>query len=189
MRCLTPLALLLATPVAAQITPAPLPTADAGGRIETARALVGKLNFSRALDFQFSSLMPLISSNITNTIQGSAALPPPVKDWLATAEGRQQAMSVVSEELMAAFRARYPTVIEAAAEEYRRNFSEEELKAITVFYDSPAGKRMLELQPVLQQRLSEAGRSVGGDAGEEAFLKARERILAMAPSAAPAQRK
>ncbi|WP_343528242.1 DUF2059 domain-containing protein [Sphingomonas sp.] len=193
MRLLALAALGFAVPVAAQTTPQSAPaltaTRDAGGRIETARALVGKLNLERTLDFQFSSLMPLVSSNIVTSIQGSATLPQPVKDRLATPEGRQQAMTIAGEEMMAAFRARYPTIVEAAAEEYRRNFSEDELKAIAAFYDSPSGKRMLELQPVLQQRLAEAGRTVGGEAGVAAFSKAMERILAMAPPAAPAKGK
>ncbi|MEJ8630899.1 DUF2059 domain-containing protein [Sphingomonas sp. I4] len=81
--------------------------------------------------------------------------------------------------MLAAFRARYPAIAEAAAEEYRRNFSEDELKAIIVFMISAAGKRLLALQPQLQQRLSEAGKAVGREAGMAAFPKIRARIEAL----------
>ena len=190
MRALALTAALLASPVAAQTAPAsaPVATPDAGGRIETARALVCKMNMEQALVFQFSSVMPLVSANLVTSIQGSATLPPPLRARLASAQGRQQAMTIAGEEMIAAFRARYPTIVEAAAEEYRRNFSEDELTALVAFYDSPVGKRMLQLQPLLQQRLAEAGRAVGGEAGMAAFPKVLERILAMVP-AAPAKRK
>ncbi|MDY0959372.1 DUF2059 domain-containing protein [Sphingomonas sp. CFBP8993] len=173
------LALLGAAPVAAQTAPSPTATAAAGGRIETARTLVGKLNLDRTLDFQFSGLMPLVAANIVNGLQTASDAPKAIKDRLATSEGRRQVGVITSEEMLAAFRARYPAIAEAAAEEYRRNFSEDELKAIIVFYDSAAGKRLLALQPQLQQRLSEAGKAVGREAGMAAFPKIRARIQAL----------
>ncbi|WP_433909535.1 DUF2059 domain-containing protein [Sphingomonas yabuuchiae] len=175
MRMLAPLALLLATPAIAQTPPA----ADAGGRIETARTLVGKLNIDRTLDFQFSGLMPLVSAQIVTAMQTAPDMPQAVKTRLATPEGQQQVGAIATEEMMAAFRARYPAIIEAAAEEYRRNFSESELKAIIAFYDSPTGKRLLTLQPQLQQRLAEAGKAMGREAGMAAFPKIRARVEAL----------
>lgn len=176
---LAPLAILLATPVAAQTAPASPAATDAGGRIETARILVGKLGLDRVLDFQFSGLMPLVAGNIVTALQTAADTPQAVKDRLATEEGRRQVGAIASEEMLAAFRARYPAIAEAAAEEYRRNFSETELKAIIAFYDSAAGQRLLQLQPQLQQRLAEAGKAVGREAGMAAFPKIRARIDAL----------
>lgn len=179
MRGLAFLALLVAAPVAAQTAPAPATTPDAGGRIETARALVAKLNLDKTLDLQFSSLMPLIANNMVTALQGDPAIPQALKDRLTTAETRRQVGEIATEEMMAAFRARYPDIAEAAAEEYRRNFSEAELKAIVAFYDSPTGRRLLQLQPQLQQRLAEAGRAIGQQAGMAAFPKIRARIEAL----------
>ncbi len=173
------LALLMAAPVAAQTAPAPAPVADAGGRIETARTLVAKMNLEKTLDFQFSSVMPLVAGNVVSGLQGDSGTPQSIKDRLATAEGRAQISQIASEEMLAAFRARYPAIAEAVAEEYRRNFSESELKAITAFYDSPTGQRLLQLQPQLQQRLAEAGRAVGQEAGMAAYPKILARIAAL----------
>jgi hypothetical protein len=175
IRLFVPLALMLATPVAAQTAP----VADAGGRIETARTLVAKLNLDRMLDFQFSGLMPLVSAQIVTAMQTAPDMPQAVKDRLATPEGRQQVGAIASEEMLAAFRTRYPGIAEAEAEEYRRNFSEDELKAIIAFYDSSTGKRLLELQPQLQQRLAEAGKAMGREAGMAAFPKIRARVEAL----------
>ena len=175
IRMLAPLALLLAAPAVAQTAPA----ADAGGRIETARALVAKLDLDRTLDFQFSGLMPLVSAQIVTAMQAAPDISQAVKNRLATPEGRQQVGAIATEEMLAAFRARYPGIAEAAAEEYRRNFSEDELKAIIAFYDSPTGKRLLTLQPQLQQRLDEAGKAMGREAGMAAFPKIRARVEAL----------
>lgn len=177
MRSFAALALLIAAPVVAQTAPAPV--ADAGGRIETARALVGKLNLEKTLDFQFSSVMPLVANNIVTGLQADSGTPQTIKDRLATPEGRRQVAEIATEEMTAAFRARYPAIVEAAAEEYRRNFSESELKAIMAFYDSPTGQRLLQLQPQLQQRLAEAGRAIGQEAGMAAFPKIQARIAAL----------
>lgn len=185
IRYLTPLALLLATPVAAQTGPTE-PTPDAGGRIETARALVGKMNIDRMLDFQFTNLMPLVTGNLLGVMQTAPDAPSGIKQVLATEEGRAKVRAIASEEMLAAMRARYPDIREAAAEEYRRNFSEADLKAIVAFYDTSAGQHWLALQPQLQQRLAEFGKGMGRDAGMAAFPKIRARVEALAKTQAPA---
>lgn len=179
MRGLVLIALLVAAPAAAQTAPAPARATDAGGRIETARILVGKLGLDQTLDFQFSSVMPLVATNIVSALQADPSTPQAIKDRLTTEEGRRQIAGIASEEMLAAFRARYPAIAEAAAEEYRRNFSEAELKAIIAFYDSAPGKRLLQLQPQLQQRLAEAGKAMGREAGMAAFPKIRARVEAL----------
>ncbi|MGW8134723.1 DUF2059 domain-containing protein [Sphingomonas zeae] len=188
MRLLAALALLLAAPVAAQTGPAE-PTPDAGGRIETARALVAKMKLDQMLDFQFANLMPLVTGNLLGAMQTMSDAPNGVKPLLATPEGRAKVSAIVSEEMMAAMRARYPDIREAAAEEYRRNFSEDDLKAITAFFNTPAGQHWLALQPQLQQRLAEFGKGMGRDAGMAAFPKIRARIEALAKTQAPAATK
>ena len=79
--------------------------------------------------------MPLVATNIVSALQADPSTPQAIKDRLTTEEGRRQIAGIASEEMLAAFRARYPAIAEAAAEEYRRNFSEAELKAIIAFYD------------------------------------------------------
>ncbi|WP_156884162.1 DUF2059 domain-containing protein [Sphingomonas sp. gentR] len=188
MRALVPLALLLAAPVVAQTGPTEA-TPDAAGRIETARALVDKMNIDRLLDFQFASLMPLVTGNVLGVMQTSSDAPAGIKQVLATPEGQAKVRAIVSEEMLAAMRSRYPEIREAAAEEYRRSFSEEDLKAIVAFYNTQAGQHLLALQPQLQQRLAEFGKGMGRDAGMAAFPKIRARIEALAKTQAPAATK
>jgi len=83
--------------------------------------------------------------------------------------------AIVTDEFTSAVRARYSDIAEAVAEEYRKAFSEDELKAILTFYSSPAGAKLLSVQPRLQQTLSEQGR----DAGVAAFPKIKARLDAL----------
>ncbi len=154
------------------------------GTIQTARAIVARMQMERTLDPMFQQLMPLMVANVQNAMQNATDAPAPLKARLATESGRQQIGAIISEEFTAAFRQRYPDIGDAAAEEYRKAFSEPELLAILGFYNSPVGAKLLTLQPQLQKTLSEQGRAIGREAGIAAVPKIQARLTALdAPSA------
>ncbi len=154
------------------------------GTIGTARAIVTRMQMERTLDPMFQQLMPLMVANVQNAMQNATDAPAPLKTRLATEAGRQQIGAIISEEFTAAFRQRYPDIGDAAAEEYRKAFSEPELLAILSFYNSPVGAKLLTLQPQLQKTLSEQGRAIGREAGIAAVPKIQARLIALdAPSA------
>lgn len=57
------------------------------------------------------------------------------------------------------------TVTEMVTQGYADHFSMQEIKDLTVFYDSPAGKKLVELQPAIMadvvKKSQEYGRSLG----------------------------
>jgi len=175
-------ATLLAAPLpaAAQVAPgAPVVPAAVPGSIETARAIVARMQIERTMDPLFQQIMPLMISNVENAMLADAQTPDALKLRLKTDAGRKQVGAIISEEFTAAFRQRYSDIAAAAAEEYRKLFSEPELRAILAFYTSPAGARLLQAQPQLQQVLSAQGRVLGQKAGMAAFPKIQVRLAAL----------
>lgn len=177
-------AALFAAPAPALAQTAVQPAAQPG-TIQTARAIVAQMQMEKMLDPMFAQLMPLMVSNVENAMRANAAAPAPLKARLETETGRQQVGAIITEEFSNAFRARYADIREATAEEYRKTFTEAELAAILAFYRSPAGTKLVQAQPQLQQVLSQAGRAVGQDAAIAAFPKIQARITAL--DAAPAK--
>nr|AGU10549.1 Uncharacterized protein conserved in bacteria DUF2059 [uncultured organism] len=178
--CLIAAALLAApVPVAAQVAPA-----ATAGSITTARAIVARMQIDRTMDPLFQQIMPLMTANVENAMLAAPNTPAPLKARLTTDDGRKQVGTIISEEFSAAFRQRYPDIAEAAAVEYSKLFSEPELAAILAFYTSPAGAKLLQAQPQLQQVLSEQGRALGREAGMIAIPRIQARLVALdAPAA------
>jgi len=149
------------------------------GSIKTAQAIVARQQQEQLLDTMFQQLMPLMVANVQNAIQNDATTPAALKERLKTDAGRKQVGSIIGEEFTSAFRQRYADIGEATAEEYSKLFSEPELVAILAFYSSPAGMKMLRLQPQLQKTLSEQGRALGREAGMAAVPKIQARLTAL----------
>lgn len=165
------LAVLLASPAAAQTS--------AAGTITTARAIVARMQLDGVMDKMFEQVMPLMTANVVNAMQQDSSAPSALKARLSRKEGREQVSAIVADEFLKAIRARYPEFSEGAAEEYRKAFSEDELKSVLAFYSSPVGAKLLAIQPRLQQTLSEQGRAIGRDAGVAAFPKIKARLDAL----------
>lgn len=173
-------AMLVATlPTTALPAAAPVAAAAQPGSISTARALVARMRMQRTLDPMFEQLMPLMVANVENAMQQSADAPATLKARLQVEDGRKQIGGIIAEEFMTAFRARYADIGEATAEEYRKAFSEPELKTILAFYTSPTGAKLLDIQPQLQKVLAEQGRAIGREAGMAAVPKIQARLTAL----------
>jgi uncharacterized protein len=123
-------------------------------------------------------------------VQMVAALDPLMRQDLIRAgvaqENLEKALGIyrrkMSEELAGpAFREQ---LIDATAKDYAREFDEAELRALIAFFDSPAGRKMIERQPQLMQRSMALGQRLGEErgrrAGEAAFKELRQ--LGLAPA-------
>lgn len=57
---------------------------------------------------------------------------------------------------------------------YQKNLSEEDVKAAIKFYKTPAGKRLIEKQPIVVQESMMAGQQWGGEVAKRAMEKAKK---------------
>ena len=69
--------------------------------------------------------------------------------------------------MLEGFQTRLSELSEAAALVYSRNFSSEDLLALTVFYKTPAGQRLLQKLPTVTQELMIVGGKFGQSVAEE----------------------
>jgi uncharacterized protein len=74
------------------------------------------------------------------------------------------------------FQARLSELSEAAALVYSRNFSREDLLALTAFYKTPAGQRLLQKLPTVTQELLVAGSKFGQSVAEDMRKKMIEEL-------------
>ena len=63
--------------------------------------------------------------------------------------------------LLEGFQARMGELSEAVAIIYSSNFSADDLRAVTAFYKTPAGRKLLEKTPVVAQQTMAAGQKFG----------------------------
>jgi hypothetical protein len=128
--------LLLMVPARAQS-----PSPDA---LAAAKELVTAMNLSE----QFKALMPMIMKN----------LKPAIVQGRNDVDRDYEAMTPI---LLEWFQARMGELSEAVAIVYSSNFSAEDLRAVTAFYKTPAGQKLLEKTPVVTQQTMAAGQKFG----------------------------
>jgi hypothetical protein len=71
----------------------------------------------------------------------------------------------------AKFQAKAPgaQIVELAVPIYASHFSDDEVKQLMAFYETPVGKKSLQVMPQLMTELQAAGQKWGGDLGQECF--------------------
>jgi hypothetical protein len=119
------------------------------------QAAAKELIATMKLDEQFKALMPMILNSIKPAIVQNRADVDKDFDALAPA-------------LMSGFNARMSELTEAVAAIYASNFSAEELRAATAFYQTPAGQKFLQKTPQVAQLTMAAGQKFGQSVGAEA---------------------
>ncbi len=62
-------------------------------------------------------------------------------------------------------------LVEMCIPSYEKHFSHEEIKQLLVFYESPVGKKVIEVQPAIMQECMMAGQEWGRKIGEEIAQK------------------
>jgi hypothetical protein len=128
--------LLLVTPARAQS-----PSPDA---LAAAKELVTTMNLAE----QFKALMPMIMKN----------LKPAIVQGRNDVDRDYEAMAPI---LLEGFQARMGELSEAVAIIYSSNFSADDLRAVSAFYKTPAGRKLLEKTPFVAQQTMAAGQKFG----------------------------
>jgi uncharacterized protein len=119
------------------------------------QAAAKELIVTMKLDEQFKALMPMILQNLKPAIVQNR--PDVDKDYDALAPT-----------LLSGFAARISELSDAVTAIYASNFTAEELRAATAFYQSPAGQKFLQKTPLVTQQTMAAGQKFGQSVGAEA---------------------
>lgn len=86
--------------------------------------------------------------------------------------------TIVTEEVTGATKDMAPHLVSFMTEIYLRNFTHEEILAITEFYRSPAGQKLLKMQPVISRDSQKAGVELSKQTSFHAMSRIRERMKA-----------
>jgi uncharacterized protein len=137
---------LVTAPASAQ-TAAPTPAPDA---LVAARELVETMHLTK----QFEAILPSIIKTIKPSIvQGRAEV-----------DRQYDALVPV---MLEGFRSRLGEMTDAVVTVYASNFSTEELQALTAFYKTPVGQKMLDKLPTVTQQTIAVGARFGRSVGED----------------------
>jgi hypothetical protein len=58
---------------------------------------------------------------------------------------------------------------------YDRNFTDEEVKQLIIFYSSPVGKKILEKMPPIMQECMQVGKNWGADLYEKVAARLKQK--------------
>ena len=159
------IARLIALLAAAFVSAASLAQAHAqpeppAARVELAHGVFKAMRF----DVMWDQMVPTMIDSMMPLMQPTLAKANVRPDKMSevTAILRRQ---MVAEFTSAEFRREYQRL---GALEFAREFDDEDLKALIVFYESPPGRRILDKQPLLMQRIGTAGQQLGLRAGQRA---------------------
>jgi hypothetical protein len=134
-------AFLFVGPLARAQSDAPAPSPEA---LAAARELVTTINLTK----QFTALMPTIMK----------ALKPAIVQNRSDVERDYDALTPI---LLGGFQARLGELSEAVAIIYASNFSADDLHALTAFYKTPLGQKLLQKTPVVATETMGAGQKFG----------------------------
>ena len=145
--------------------------------LASARKLLVLMHVDQTIDRMMGSLVPVITSAVVGSLENNDATRTAIQQMESQPNGRERLMVIFSDEMLKAFRSRYPSIMDVAAHEYASKFSARELDEIIAFYSSGTGAKVLELMPELQRSIGTAAQKLGRDAGQDAGLKAMKRAL------------
>jgi hypothetical protein len=154
--------LAIFTPVHAEDANTPTP-------LEDARAILLAGNITETVETMFTQLVPVMESGFIGQIRqingGDKLIQKIEADYPGgiTAFGKR-----FGQLMMAGMRAKYPDMVDRAAEHYVKQIQPADLAAIRAFMESPTGKSMTAAQPEIQQQMSAAGQVIGRQVGEDA---------------------
>lgn len=138
------LLILLSAPLArAQVPPSP-------EALAAAKELVVTIH----LDQQLSAILPGLIKN----------LKPSIVQGRAEVDRQYDALAPI---ILEGFKERMSELSDAAAIIYARNFSTEDLIALSAFYKTPLGQRLLQKLPTVTQETMLAGGKFGQSVGED----------------------
>jgi uncharacterized protein len=153
------LLILLSAPLARAQAPSPEASPEA---LAAAKELVVTIH----LDQQLSAVLPAIIKNLKPSIvQGRSEV--------------DRQYDALAPFMLEGFKARMSELTDAAAIVCARNFSTEDLLALSAFYKTPLGQRLLQKLPTVTQEVmlvgGKFGRSVGEEVGKRMIEELRKR--------------
>jgi hypothetical protein len=172
----------------AQTQPAPKGAAVAApvtadpAALASAHRLMEVMHTDRTMALMFQNLTPLLINSTVTALEANQETAEIMKRMEASRpSGRERVMVIFREEFDVAVKMMSAQTIDQSAQEYAAAFSKAELDEIIAFYSSGTGKKVVELMPGLQQKMSQFGRqagvTVGKVAGEKAIRRAMQELL------------
>lgn len=147
-------------------------------RLAAANRLLETTRYERTLDGLFGNLVKLMAEGAVGAAANDQRSKALVDNLINHGNGgHDRLVAILVEEFSASIKRRYPELKAAAAREYAKAFTLEELTALNAFYLTPAGIKLLAVQPELEANLSHASQEIGRAAGYEAGVKGFTRAL------------
>lgn len=178
--------LILAAAVAASPVPAPPPAPAVQAApskpvdpaaLSSAKKLLGMMQLGATIDRMMGSLVPMMAPAALGALEHNDVTQAAMQKMESQPNGRERLMAIFSEEFLKSFRARYPAIIDAAAQEYAAVFTSQELDQAIAFYGTNTGAKFLAMSPQLQQAVGARAGQVGREAGTEAGYRAMQRAM------------
>ncbi|OYY79560.1 MAG: hypothetical protein B7Y43_00270 [Sphingomonas sp. 28-62-20] len=141
-----------------------------------AAKLIEALHIEAQYDRIFLQLIPLLTTQLFDSLKDNVRVSGSLRDKLADAEQLGAAKRYFASAALTGFKDRYPALISATAKEYAASFSLDELKGLVDFYATPLGQKALTALPGIQQRLYPIGVNAGREVGIEAMQKTIDHI-------------
>jgi hypothetical protein len=149
--------------------------------LASAKRLLAMMHMNQTIDRMIGSMVPVMAPAILGMLEHDDTTRAVMEKMESQPDGRNRLMAIFSDEFLKSLRARYPSIIDSAAQEYAATFTARELDQAIAFYSTPTGAKFLALQPQLQQtigtRAGAIGREAGMEAGQRAMLRAVQDVL------------
>lgn len=146
------------------------------GAVAEASKLVDQLEFERVLDSMFGNLQGIFADNVVAAMERDQKQASYLGDLFQNGRGgRERFSAILGEEFTKAMRAKYPGMKQAAADEYARLFTAEELSALTAFFSSGVGEKWRSLSAQIEAAMGKWGERAGMEAGGTALMNALKR--------------
>ena len=145
-------------------------------RLALARELLRTTQTEETLDRMMAQLGSIFGPQVIAVLKAKPEVATSINQLIASLPGGEARLRVIlNEDFLAAFRKRYPDLLDDLAREYALRFTPDELRQIIAFYSSGVGAKALRAIPELQQSMSLKGRALGTIAGSEAGVSGLER--------------
>jgi len=161
--------------IVAPATPPQKPADPAA--LASAKKLLSMLHVDQTIDRLMSQLTPMMTTGVLGMLEHGDATQAAMQKIESRPNGRDRLMVIFSEEILKSFRARYPTILDGAAQEYATVFTKRELDEAIAFYSTGTGAKFLALAPQLQQAVGMRAGVIGREAGMEAGQRAMQRAI------------
>jgi hypothetical protein len=102
------------------------------------------------------------------------------------AQKRERAVRILVEEGRKTFTAE--RMVEELTPIYDRYLTAEEVKSLIAFYESPAGRKLVAVQPLIIREASGVGEKIGNEAVEKVISRYREEGIMPPPGRQPGRR-